>query len=190
MVLSKHELRLNMKNQRKALSVSDVQQKSRLIQQRLFSLPEFISAQTVLFYVSYDNEVFTHEMIQEALNMGKTVVVPKSDTTTNTIDLYRITHWNELTQGAYGILEPKQVLNRVAVHDLDCIIVPGVVFDKQGNRVGHGKGYYDRLLASSKTIPTVGLAYEFQIVKRIDAEIHDEKVNMIVTEQQIIRCTA
>ena len=74
------------------------------------------------------------------------------------------------------------------MYSLDLIIVPGVVYDFFGNRIGHGKGYYDRLLKKACTIPSIGLAFEFQIVDRISAEAHDEKVDTIITENRIIIC--
>jgi 5-formyltetrahydrofolate cyclo-ligase len=86
-------------------------------------------------------------------------------------------------------LEPKKnYIKEVSIESIDLIIVPGVVFDRNGNRIGHGMGYYDRLLKKSHNIPRIGLAFEFQIVKKIEAEEHDERIDMIITEDRIINC--
>jgi 5-formyltetrahydrofolate cyclo-ligase len=185
----KEYLRKEVMRKRKNLSTTNVLEKSNRIKQRLFEMDEFRNAESVLFYVSYDNEVYTHEMIKESLSIGKEVVVPKSDTTNNTLLLSVITDWNDLERGAYDILEPKkQSIKKIDVESIDLILVPGVVFDIHGNRIGHGMGYYDRLLKAPHHISSIGLAFEFQIVNKISAEKHDIKVDKIVTEERIIDC--
>lgn len=187
----KDELRKIVKEKRNRLQKIDVLTKSSQIKKRVFNLKEFKQAKTVLFYVSYDNEVYTHDMIKESMLMEKQVVVPKSDTTNNTLLLSVITDWDDLEQGAYNILEPKkQSIKKIDVESMDLILVPGVVFDIHGNRIGHGKGYYDRLLKILHPVPSIGLAFEFQIVKNIETEEHDERIDIIVTEERIINCTS
>ena len=185
---TKATLRTNILDKRNALSKSEVLEKSSSIKKRIFKMDLFRDAQNILFYVSYGNEVYTHDMIKESIKVGKTVVVPKSVTKNHTLILSRFTNWNDLEMGAYNILEPKnESLTKVDIESIDLIIVPGVVFDESGNRIGHGRGYYDRLLNGSQNIPTIGLAFEFQIVENIEPEQHDEKINIIITEDRIIR---
>ncbi|MCJ2533787.1 MAG: 5-formyltetrahydrofolate cyclo-ligase [Candidatus Thermoplasmatota archaeon] len=184
----KDRLRKSIEKKRNTLSTSDVLEKSSRIKKRIFEMDLFRDAQTILFYVSYGNEVYTHDMIKESISLGKTVVVPKSVTKNNALILSRLTDWNNLEVGAYNILEPKQEsIEQVDVESIDLIIVPGVVFDESGNRIGHGKGYYDRLLNDSQNIPNIGLAFEFQIVENIKSEQHDEKIDIIITEDRIIK---
>jgi 5-formyltetrahydrofolate cyclo-ligase len=91
--------------------------------------------------------------------------------------------------GAYNILEPRQeCVNEVSPESIDLMIVPGVAFDCQGNRIGHGMGYYDRLLQKKMRAHYFGLAFELQIVESIPSEKHDIKVEKIVTEERIIIC--
>jgi 5-formyltetrahydrofolate cyclo-ligase len=91
--------------------------------------------------------------------------------------------------GAYTILEPRQeCVNEVSPESIDLIIIPGVAFDGQGNRIGHGMGYYDRLLQKKIRTHCLGLAFEFQIVESIPTEIHDVKIKKIITEERIIIC--
>jgi 5-formyltetrahydrofolate cyclo-ligase len=184
----KDRLRKSIEKKRNTLSTSEVLEKSSRIKKRIFEMDLFRDAQTILFYVSYGNEVYTHDMIKESISLGKTVVVPKSVTKNNALILSRLTDWNNLEVGAYNILEPKQEsIEQVDVESIDLIIVPGVVFDESGNRIGHGKGYYDRLLNDSRNILSIGLAFEFQIVENIKSEQHDEKIDIIITEDRIVK---
>ncbi len=185
----KDRLRKSIEKKRNTLSTSDVLEKSSRIKKRIFEMDLFRDAQTILFYVSYGNEVYTHDMIKESISLGKTVVVPKSVTKNNALILSRLTDWNNLEVGAYNILEPKQEsIEQVDVESVDLIIVPGVVFDESGNRIGHGKGYYDRLLNDSQNIPNIGLAFELQMIDNIESEKHDEKIDVIITEDRIMKC--
>jgi len=185
----KDRLRKSIEKKRNTLSTSEVLEKSSRIKKRIFEMDLFRDAQTILFYVSYGNEVYTHDMIKESISLGKTVVVPKSVTKNNALILSRLTDWNNLEVGAYNILEPKQEsIEQVDVESVDLIIVPGVVFDESGNRIGHGKGYYDRLLNDSQNIPNIGLAFELQMIDNIESEKHDEKIDVIITEDRIMKC--
>lgn len=185
----KEKLRKDILKMRINLSKQDLLEKSNKIKKRLSKMALFQNAKTILFYVSYGNEVNTHDMIKESIAMGKNVVVPKSVTKNNTLILSKLKSWDDLEIGAYNILEPKkETIEEVDVESIDLIIVPGVVFDEKGNRIGHGKGYYDRLLNDSQNIPNIGLAFELQIVENIESEQHDERIDVIITEERIMKC--
>ncbi len=174
---------------RKALTRSDVMEKSKQIKHRLFASSWYLNARIILFYVSYDNEVNTHDMIQESLMNKKTVVVPKTDIKEKKLIISKITCWDDLERGAYNIFEPKkECLREVPLDSMDVVIIPGVAFNMQGNRIGHGYGYYDRLLQKMKKIPKIGLAFECQLVESIPAQMHDVKVEKIITEKRVIIC--
>lgn len=163
--------------------------KNTLIKQRFFSLPEFTDAKTVLFYASFRSEVETFSIIKESLNMNKRVVVPKVDRERHGLLLYEIKDMSELTAGFMGIPEPSLSEERlISIDNIDLIVVPGSAFDYSGNRLGYGGGYYDILLSEvHKKIPVVALAYEEQIVDSIPSEIHDIKVDMIITDKRLIK---
>ena len=185
----KETLRTDMIRKRNTLSTADVREKSTLIQNQLFSLSEFSSSHSILFYVSYDNEVFTHQMIKDSLSLGKHVIVPYVDMEKKQLNLSKLYHWQDLSLGTYGILEPKQeYIHQVSVGDVDLIIVPGIVFDCMGQRIGHGLGYYDRLLQKGIRTLKIGLAFELQLVENIPAEKHDMRVDAIITEKRLICC--
>jgi len=184
----KNSLMEQFLKKRKELTKSKLITNSRQIKQLLFSTTWYRSASKILFYVSFNNEVSTHEMIKDALLNGKTVLVPKCDTEKNTLCISHLIHWADLEKGAYSILEPRQdCLRPVPVSSVDLIIVPGVVFDTKGNRIGYGKGFYDRLLQEAKNAYSIGLAFESQIIESIPSEEHDEKVDIIITEDRIIQ---
>jgi 5-formyltetrahydrofolate cyclo-ligase len=184
----KEKVRRELINLRKSLSKNEVLEKSNKIKDRLFKMKEFKEASTILFYISYDNEVFTHDMIKDSITNKKNVVVPVTDKKNKTLILSKLEIWDDLCIGTYNILEPKkEKIKEISIDKIDLIIVPGVGFDKQGHRIGHGKGYYDNLLKNSEA-PTIGLAFEFQIIKNIPIERHDVPIDKIVTEKRLIDC--
>lgn len=184
----KSHLRQQIKTKRQQMLPTEVQQKSHDIINRLQDSDLYKSSCTILFYVSYNNEVSTHTFIQQALKAQKKVIVPCSNIRDSTLSLFILTQWSQLEHGAYSILEPKKTCISFSSLDiLDLVLVPGVVFDIKGNRIGHGKGYYDRLL-QKVTAPRIGLAYDFQVVDTIPADPHDQKVDYIITESRSIKC--
>ena len=183
----KSSLRKELIKNRKKISKNQILEKSELIKNRFFEMNEFQQASSILFYVSYDNEVYTHDMIKESMALGKNVIVPKLDKKNRKLILSKLYNWEDLVKGAYGILEPKKI-NQISIDKIDLIIVPGVGFDGQGRRIGHGKGYYDNFLSNSKNALRIGLAFEFQIVEEIPTEAHDAPVQKIITEKRVIDC--
>ena len=126
-------------------------------------------------------------MIKEALNEKK-VVVPISNKKDCSLTLSELKDWDDLEASSYGILEPKkEKIKEISIDEIDLIIVPGVAFDKFGNRLGHGKGYYDRLLKNANTT-IIGLAFEFQTIEKIPTDEHDKPVDIIITEDRIMKC--
>jgi len=185
----KEDLRKDLLKKRNNLSNLDVLKKSKKIEKRLFKMNEYKESQVILFYISYDNEVFTHEMIKNSMLEKKNIVVPLSDKKTRTLILSKLDKWEDLEIGTYSILEPKkECIQSISIDKIDIIIVPGVGFDKKGNRIGHGMGYIDKLLEDSNYAIHIGLAFELQIVDFMPIEKHDISVNKIITEKRIISC--
>ena len=183
----KKQIRKNLILIRKNLSKEFVFENSLKIKNNLFGLNDFKKASTILFYVSYNNEVYTHEMIKELLTSKKIILVPISDTRNRTLILSKLEKWSDLSRGTYNILEPKkEKIKQVDIDSIDLIIVPGVGFDERGNRIGHGKGYYDNLLRNSKKAISIGLSFECQIIENIPTGKYDIPVDIIVTEKRVI----
>lgn len=185
----KKTLRKEVLKKRDEISPDIKTVKDALIKQRLFNLPEFITARTVSFYASFGSEVATLSMIKESLKMDKRVVVPKVDKERHRLRLYEIKDMKELSPGYMGIPEPSLPDDRlVNLDDVDLIIAPGAAFDFSGNRLGYGAGYYDILLSKrKKKIPIIALAYEDQLVDSIPAETHDVRVDIIITDRRVIK---
>lgn len=182
----KERLRRELKNKRNSLSKNEVLEKSKQIKKILFALNEFIQASVILFYISYDNEVFTHDMIKECLTK-KVVIVPKSVKEIRSLILSKLENWDDLELGAYSILEPREdKIIEVLIDDIDLIIIPGLGFDEKGRRIGHGMGYYDKLIKKSTKALHIGLAFECQIVEQIPTSKHDVPVDKIITEKRVI----
>jgi 5-formyltetrahydrofolate cyclo-ligase len=184
----KRHIRKEIIKRRDKLSLYNRQIKDTKIKERLFSLPEYLSAQMVLLYASFRSEVETMSIIRESIAKGKRVVVPKVDAEMHMLRLYEIKNTDELHDGYMGIPEPVLRDERIVpIEDIDLIIVPGTAFDFSGNRLGYGGGYYDILLSKrSRKIPAIALAYEEQLVDSIPSEEHDINVDMIVTDKRII----
>ena len=188
----KRELRKKILTLRDALTPEERLQKSKAIKFHLFSLPQFIQAKTVMFFISFRSEVLTDEMIREALALKKKVVVPITDLEHHRLILSELEDYDrDLITSTYGIPEPKkEKIKEVSADRIDLIIAPGSVFDKKGRRIGYGGGYYDRLLRELKQETNVAaLAFELQIVDEVPAERgRDIPVDLIVTEEKVIRC--
>jgi 5-formyltetrahydrofolate cyclo-ligase len=185
----KTEILSRILKKRRCLTAAEIMEKSKQIKRRLFELKEYEEAKTILFYVSYGNEVSTHEMIKDSLAIGKRVVVPKVNEKDHSLCLSLLSKWEDLVICSYNILEPRlECIKEISLESIDLMILPGVVFDSQGNRIGHGFGYYDRLLKNKRKENILALAFECQIVEKIPAEEHDIRVAKIITEDRIIGC--
>lgn len=156
---------------------------------RLMALPEYQRAATVMFYIDVRSEVRTRFALETALNSRKEIVVPYC--VGDDLGLFRLEAMQDLEIGTFGILEPLGRLRnlpdrRVDVRKLDLILVPGVAFDRHGGRLGHGKGYYDKLLRNARPdTPLIALAFECQLFPKIPTEEHDVFMDRVITENRI-----
>ena len=163
---------------------------SRRIVGAFMSLPEYAEANTVMFYIDVRSEVRTRNDLELALQSGKTIIVPWCNEA-GELELFRLASMDELELGMYRILEPKVELRglpekQVDVQELDLIMVPGVAFDRRGARMGHGKGYYDKLLQHARlNTPLVALAFECQLFEEIPVAEHDIFMDRIITEDHV-----
>ena len=186
----KRRLRKEMIESRRRLSPANRVIHSATILQRLFELEVMRGALWVQFYVSYRSEVETSGMIAHALSHGKKVAVPKVIPKKGLL-LSEIQHpVHDLAPGWRGIPEPREgCIRPVDVGEMDVLVIPGIAFDMNGNRLGQGAGIYDRVLKSVKgVVPIIALAFELQIVKEIPVQAEDIQVDFIITEKQTISC--
>ncbi len=195
----KQNIRETLLRKRDGIKPSDREAKEKAIREKLFALNEFKKAKSILFYASFRSEVDTIQPIRYALDLGKKVALPLVDRKNRLLKIYEIRSVSELKPGYMAIPEPSFTENReIALKNIDMAIVPGAGFDVNGNRLGYGAGYYDKLLSGiSKeepyprpptTVPfIIALAFEEQITEKIPSEPHDVKVDMIVTDKRLIR---
>ncbi len=185
----KEELRRKIIMRRKEMHCGEAEGKSKAIVAHLVSFEPFRKAEHRLFYSSKGNEVCLREIIAHSLEKKGTVLLPTLNQ--EKLDIYSISDLKEdLLEGVFGIMEPdKDKCKIFDKREIDLVIVPGVVFDAAGNRLGHGQGFYDRFLQDIK-VPKIGLAYEFQMVDSLSPEKHDIPVDFIITEKRIIQCDA
>ncbi len=178
-----------MKKLRDAMDPDTFRTLSALAGRRCMELDELRNAQTVHIYVSSVNrEVHTHEIILALLDEGKRVIVPRCSPEPARLQHIRINSLDELKPARFGLLEPVHVPeNEVAPAEFDLIIAPLLAFDRKGNRLGFGGGYYDYLFRHSHC-PRIGLAYSFQETQSLPIEPHDRQLDTVVTEKEIIRC--
>lgn len=157
--------------------------------ERFMGLPDYAAAKTVMFYVDVRDEVRTRQALPAALQSGKRIVVPYC--LDGELELFHLENMDELELGMYRILEPRKELRTVKEkhlqpEDLDLIMVPGVAFDRNGGRTGHGKGYYDKLLQHARLdAPLVALSFECQLFDEIPCEHHDIYMDKVVTEDAV-----
>ena len=155
-------------------------QKSKIIKEKLFKLRDFNKAKVVMFYIALGGEVETKEMIKEARKLGKIIAVPICKKDRISIRPCILDENARLKRGIYGVYEP-MVEKTLHLEDLDLVVVPGIAFDKKGNRLGRGKGCYDNFLKKiPKDTPTIGLAFGFQILPSLPTQTQDVKVNKII----------
>ncbi|WP_291647574.1 5-formyltetrahydrofolate cyclo-ligase [Clostridium sp.] len=144
-------------------------------------------AVNIFIYISFSNEINTIDIIEKAFKDKKNVFIPKVYKADKFMRAIKLNSFNELKKNSMGILEPIDDSNFIEKENIDLIIVPGVVFDNECNRIGYGGGYYDRYLSDIKSKRNkIALAYDLQIVNKIESESHDIKVDYIITNSQII----
>jgi len=134
-----------------------------------------------MFYIALNGEVNTEEMIKAAKKIGKIVAVPVCKRAGSTMKPCILDGHGGLRKGPYGVVEPA-VERPARIRDLDLIIVPGLAFDKKGNRLGRGKGYYDRFLSRvPKDTPVIGMAFDYQVLPSVPTLAHDVSVTRVIS---------
>ena len=172
-----------------ALSDSEIAEKTRAIEAKLFDFANFLEAKIALLYISGDYEVATENIIKRSYAYGKIVVLPAFDPVKFEMNLMKVDNFEkDLVPGPRGVLEPDASRCKIVpLERIDIAVLPGLAFDEKGARLGSGKGYYDRLIPRlAITTRKVALTFEEQIVPQIPMESHDKHVDIIITDKRII----
>lgn len=176
----KKEIRLSMHALKKMIPEEDKQSNSNAVFSAIEKMDVFKKAQTILFYWSISSELPTHDYLNKWKNSGKKVFLPAIKG--NELHVKQFIDKGSLGEGSLGISEPQ---SENYTGKMDLIIVPGVAFDQQKNRMGRGKGYYDRFLKSQKgTI--IGVGYDCQLLEEIPTYWGDVKMDVIITPSTTI----
>ena len=183
-VAMKREPRKKMVEYLAQMDSAAVHAHSLAVAKRLATIPAYVTAKSLAVYVSFGTEIETHDLIRDLLAAGRQVCIP-----TFRAGGYLIAEIQDfdrdLRAGKLDILEPK-LLQPVPVTRPHVWLVPGLAFDRNGNRLGRGKGYFDALLAHAPGVK-IALAHDFQLLNEVPTEVHDVRMDFIVTEAQVLQ---
>lgn len=182
---TKKEIRANIKKKRASLPAEVRQAFSTKITEAVLSHPLYQDADEIYCYVSFGDEVSTLELLTACWDSEKKVAVPKI-LEVGTMEFFYIDSIEELSEGYYGIQEPKEINQADGRNVL--VIMPGVAFDKQGGRLGYGKGFYDKYLQRHPGYHRMALAFEIQCMDFVPTDVHDIHPELIVTEKESYIC--
>ena len=187
--IRKRELRAEIQEKSEALPDSEYLERCGRITERLLDFANFVEAKTVLLFHSMEREPDTMPIIRQCYDMGKVVVLPTTHPKRQELVTFKVDNpARELIKGASGRLEPDpRKCKPVPLRFVDLAIVPGLVFDERGGRIGSGFGRWDRLIPNlPPTTRKVSLALEIQIVPQVPMEPHDRYVDILITEERVI----
>lgn len=193
-MVTKTHIRKEILSKRAAMTTEEVMEKSSTIIRCLMDRKAYQDATDILAYVDFQNEVMTKEFIVNAILQGKNIFCPVIKN--NEMDFYKINSLDDLEAGYFGILEPRtcddmqkykpqnQIASNYQANTL--MIMPGVAFDEKKDRIGYGKGYYDRYLATHSGFYIIAVCFELQMTENIEAQTHDRRPDILLTEDRCI----
>lgn len=178
-MIQKKELRKKIRARKRDIPVDELREMSRLLCKRLLANERLGNASTVMMYYPLGDEVDVTSVIEQLAESGKTVVLPQVTGEAEMV-LRRYKGEDDLREGAFGIMEPCGELF-TDYEAIDVAIIPGMAFDRHGNRLGRGKGYYDRFLPLLPTrVYKIGVCFPFQLLDLIPMEEHDISMDTVI----------
>ena len=178
----KKTLRKTIRLRKAHYSPEQMRQLSAPITARLLAHPHIQAAHTVMLYYSLPDEVYTHDLVDILAKAGKTVLLPKV-VSRDEMEARQYRGRQHLRPGVYQLMEPDgSPYPHVA--DTEVVVVPGVSFDAKGNRLGHGRGYYDKFLAAMPRAYKIGVCFDFQITPRVPVSHNDMSMDEVITNAQ------
>lgn len=187
---AKARLRAELRSRGAVLTPQELEIAGKAAATLVVGLPEWKQSKVICLYASRGSEPATDGLMQQALAEGKTLLLPRIEGA-GTLSLREVSTLADLTISPLGIREPTADARVVPADRAGLILVPGLGFDRRGHRLGHGAGYYDRLLAHlPRRVFLLGHAHSFQILGLVPTESHDIKIKAVVTPQGLIRCRA
>ena len=150
--------------------------------ERLLNHPWYLEATVIMAFVPKYPEPDIMPVLRDILRKGKQLLLPRCETK-QTMTARRVKDLSELSQGSFGLLEPCEEAEAVPPEEIQLILVPGLAFDEEGHRLGHGRGYYDRFLSGTKA-RTIGIAG--RILPSVPVLLHDRDMDSLVTDNKTI----
>ena len=175
--MDKKELRAHIRNQKRAMTLNQIENLSAELARKFFETEQYLSAKTIYGYLPYNQEVRTVPILQRALDDGKTVAVPK--VVNDQMIFVVMDDLSKVEEGYAGIPEPIEN-GPEACDPTALVLMPGLAFDPQGHRIGYGGGFYDRFLEQEPNHPTVALCYGFQVFSELETQEHDIPVDLVI----------
>lgn len=186
--MDKHQIRKQIRTILNNMSIEEYKERSVAIIERLFNEPYIKDRKTIAVTISRFPEVDTAMIIEKLWKLGKTVVVPKCHPKSKEMSFYAIEQFSQLETVYMDLQEPIIEETKLITKDhIETIIVPGIVFNKKGYRIGYGGGYYDRYLINFEG-DLIALAFDEQVVNYVPVETHDIPVHTIITDTALIQC--
>lgn len=179
----KTETRKILKSTRASIPEATRMNAANSITEQILRLDEIRDARTIFIYISYASEVHTHALIKALLAAGKTLAVPKI-VKSDYMQAETFSSWEDLVPGELGILTPTD--STPCNGPFDVAITPGLGFTLSGQRMGFGRGYYDKWFAQNKVRHKIALAFEVQLINEMPVEDTDVPMEKIVTEKRVI----
>jgi 5-formyltetrahydrofolate cyclo-ligase len=186
-VSSKKALRDAAKQKRRAIPEDEIAKKSARICAYLLEVID--GCDPVMAYVSKPPEVDTHPFIRDLLREGRRVVVPIIEKETRTLRLSYLRDTTLLVKSTFHVPEPIGNEIPAQASDIQTVIIPLLAFDRRGNRLGYGAGYYDRFLAQNPGVRKIGVAFSCQEIDSVPGDENDVRIDIVVTEDEVIHCT-
>ncbi|MDN4493305.1 5-formyltetrahydrofolate cyclo-ligase [Ureibacillus aquaedulcis] len=186
--MDKKRLRNQVRHSLQEMNSEQFMLSSLHIKENFFKEPSILEGKTIAITISNKQEVDTKEIIEMLWTLNKRVVVPKCNPNDRSMNFYEIENFNQLENVYMDLQEPIPEITRlVPSENIDCIIVPGIVFDVNGYRIGYGGGYYDRYLTHFNGM-LISLAFNIQVKEKVPSENYDIPVDLILTETDRIDC--
>jgi 5-formyltetrahydrofolate cyclo-ligase len=191
---AKEALRREMHTRLREMSPELRAEASLVICQTAANHPAFAKSRCAAFFAPLASEPDVHPLIEEAWAQGKRVVLPLmiKHGSVPELDWHEVTSWDDvLVPGPFGLREPDPLrCPRVKLAELDCVFVPGLAFDPEGNRLGRGGGFYDSFLSRVPAmLPCIGFFFSAQKVEGVPREAHDMRLGSVITEDEIYKCS-
>lgn len=178
---TKKDIRKRVLATRDGISKRDWEENSHRIYEKVVTHPFFLESGVIYCYVDYRNEAGTEAIIKKAWELEKKVAVPRVEG--EEMNFYYISDFSDLKEGYRQIREPATKFPASDAHAL--VIMPGVAFDKKRNRIGYGKGFYDKFMDKYPSCKTIALAFECQIIDEIKTDLFDYRPHILITEEHI-----